>query len=169
MRELAKLLGTLACAVLALMLAACSSIDCPLSTAVSAKYLFYDSDGGKSTVMKDSLTVTAMGSDTVIYNRGINLSELDLPMSYRNAADTLVFHFGGSDASRTDTLIVGHTNQAHFESIDCSPTMFHKITSLQLLRGAASSKITRIDSVAVNNSNVNYNAVENFKVYITAP
>lgn len=158
-----------ACVALLLTLAACSSIDCPLSTAVSAKYLFYGSDGGKSAVIKDSLTVTAMGSDTVLYNRGINLSELDLPMSYRNSADTLVFRFGGSDASRCDTLIVGHTNQAHFESIDCSPTMFHKITSLQLLRGDASPEVTRIDSVAVTNSNVNYNAVENFKVYITAP
>ena len=47
--------------------------------------------------------------------------------------------------------------------------MCHKITSVTLLRGNGSAKVAQIDSVALNNPKVNYNVVENFKVYIALP
>lgn len=153
----------------AMATASCSSIDCPLSNSVSAKYMFYNSDGKTTTVLKDTLTVEAAGTDTVLFNRGVNLTEVNLPMSYRQNADTLLFRISNTGGSRTDTIVVGHTNEAHFESIDCSPSMFHKITSVTLIKGADTENVARIDSVALNNPKVNYNVVENFKVYITLP
>lgn len=150
-------------------MASCSNIDCPLSNSVSAKYIFYNSAGKASAVVKDTLTVKAAGTDTILFNRGVNLTEVNLPMSYRQNADTLLFCISNTGESRTDTVVVGHTNEAHFESIDCSPSMFHKITSVTLKKGSGSENVARIDSVALNNPKVNYNVAENFKVYITLP
>ncbi len=147
----------------------CSNIDCPLSNSVSAKYIFYNSAGNATAVLKDTLTVKAAGTDTVLFNRGVNLTEVNLPISYRQNADTLLFCISNTGGSRTDTVVIGHTNEAHFESIDCSPSMFHKITSVSLINGSGSENVARIDSVALNNPKVNYNVVENFKVYITLP
>ena len=69
----------------------CTNIDCPLSNSVSAKYMFYDSSSRASVVLKDTLTVKAASIDTVLFNRGVNLTEVNLPMSYRLSADTLLF------------------------------------------------------------------------------
>ena len=97
-------------------------------------------------------------------------SSLALPMAYAGQADTLVFHISSTEASRTDTLVLGHTNEAHFESIDCNSVIFHTITSLSLLRGTDVSGLTRIDSVALVNPKVNYNEVTNINIFIsTAP
>lgn len=153
----------------AAVMVSCSNIDCPLSNSVSAKYIFCNSAGKASVVVKDTLTVKAAGTDTILFNRGVNLTEVNLPMSYRQNDDTLLFCISNTGESRTDTVVVGHTNEAHFESIDCSPSMFHKITSVTLKKGSGSEKVARIDSVALSNPKVNYNVVENFKVYITLP
>ncbi len=158
------------CLAWALMvgLSSCSNIDCPLSNTVTVKYVFYNSGTGSAAMLKDTLTVTAAGTDTVLYNLGVNLSELQLPMSYRLGADTLLFHISSGGAKRTDTVVVAHTNEAHFESVDCSPAMFHTITSANVEKGSAAASLTRIDSVCVNNSKVSYDIVENIKVYVTA-
>lgn len=164
--------SALAATIAAAMLFACScsNIDCPLSNTVASKYVFYNSAGGAAATFADTLTVRALGSDTVLYNRGVNLSEVDIPMSYRAAADTLLLDISDAGARRTDTLVVAHTNEAHFESIDCSASMFHRITSATLRPGTGGGTgLTRIDSVVVNKRNVNYNVAENIKVYITAP
>ena len=158
--------GIAACMIVS---TACSNIDCPLSNTVSAKYIFYNSATKASAVIKDTLTIKAAGTDTVLYNLGVNLTEVNLPMSYSNSADTLLFNISNNGEKRTDTIVVAHTNEAHFESIDCSPAMFHKITSAKLLGGTGSAKVVKIDSVAVNNSKVNYNVVENVKVFVAVP
>ena len=157
-------------AVIAALIASCSSIDCPLKNTVSASCLFYNSETRAAATVGATLTVTALGADSVLYNRGVNTSSLALPMAYAGQADTLVFHISSTEASRTDTLVLGHTNEAHFESIDCNSVIFHTITSLSLLRGADVSGLTRIDSVALVNPKVNYNEVTNINIFIsTAP
>ena len=136
-------------AVIAALIASCSSIDCPLKNTVSASCLFYNSETRAAATVGDTLT---------------------LPMAYAGQADTLVFHISSTEASRTDTLVLGHTNEAHFESIDCNSVIFHTITSLSLLRGTDVSGLTRIDSVALVNPKVNYNEVTNINIFIsTAP
>ena len=58
--------------VLTVLMAACSSIDCPLSNKVQTKYMLK----GKVTTLKDTLTIStarpAVGSDSVLLNRYIN-------------------------------------------------------------------------------------------------
>lgn len=156
-------------AIFALFISSCNSIDCPLKNTVSAGYSFYDYATGSTATFNDTLTVTAIGSDTVLYNRGTGIASLRIPVAYAGAEDTLLLHISSTSSSRTDTLLLGHTNTAHFESIDCNPAVFHRITGVRLIPGEAVEGLTKIDSVALVNAKVDYNEVGNIKVYITAP
>ena len=44
-----------------------------------------------------TVTTTKLGDvDTIIYNKGINISEFTLPISYKHPEDVLVFSFDNS-------------------------------------------------------------------------
>lgn len=150
-------------------MASCSNIDCPLNNKVEAVYGFYDSSTGAGITIKDTISVIAGGTDSVIYNRGVNISKLSLPMSYARSVDTLVVKIMGENAASFDTILVSHTNEPHFESVDCSAVMFHIIKGVELVSSGRVAGLSRVDSVAVANPKVNYNAYENFKIYFTVP
>ncbi len=145
-----------------LMMGACEGIDCTLNNVVTCTYAFYNSEGVACTVT-DTLTVTAAGTDSILYNRGTNISTIDLPMSYWKEADTLTFTFYNPDADTKGsiTLRVTKTNTQHFESPDCPTTMFHMLTE------ASEVGVSQLaDSIVINNPTVNYEAKENIKIYL---
>ena len=137
------------------VLAACSSIDCPLNNRVYATFRL---DAGMKT-MEDTLTVAVpraadyKDDDTVIINRLAGFDSIALPMSYQRAVDVYVFGIKqkDSDVSTTDTVWVTKENNPHFESVDCGVNYFHTIT------GVRHTSHT-IDSVTINKRNVNYDA-----------
>ncbi len=149
-----------------LTLGACDSSDCPLTNTVSQKCVFYDGEGQELTVT-DTLTVTIR--DSVVLNRLTDGTSIQLPMSYSSDADTLVFHFkpAGTDSATTDTIIVSKTNTPHFVSLDCTRSMFHTITdvSWSASRVPDSTYTFAIDSVIINNNEVNYDENENLQIY----
>lgn len=151
------------------VLTACSNIDCPLINTVSSRCSFYDASTSSSLTLTDTLTVTAAGTDSVIYNLGTDISYVDLPMRYTGDADTLMFTINSSGKTRTDSLVVGHTNKPHFENLDCTPSMYHEITYVRVLKGSGDDNITRIDSAVVLNSKVSNYAVENIGIYFIVP
>lgn len=132
------------------LMVACSSIECPLNNTVEAVYAL-DGDvtqlGGA-----DTLTIWAIrsdGNDTVL-NRMTSASTFSLPVSYHGATDRLVFCL--TDTFGTfilDTLYVHKTNEAHFESVDCSPNYFHELTSVE-------STHHLFESVSIAYPTVNY-------------
>ena len=62
------------------------------------------------------------GKDTALYTDGTGITSLSLPMSYSQDADEYIFAFTDTlGATRSDTVVVGKTNQPHFESVDCTP------------------------------------------------
>ena len=76
-----------------LLMAACDGIDCTINNVVMLNVGFYSSEDGSECSITDTLTVTAEGSDSVLYNKGSMVSKVTLPMSYWQEADTLHFHF----------------------------------------------------------------------------
>ena len=59
-----------------------------------------------------------------------------------------------------DTIWVEKSNQPHFESVDCQISYFHTILSVK-------STHHIIDSLSINNSQVNYDASkEHFHLYL---
>lgn len=144
---------------LLLLLTACEGVDCTLNNVVLCRYGFYDSTTGQSIQLSDTLTITAEGTDSILYNRGVNTSSVTLPMSYWQEADTLTLHISGKGYTYTNTLRIQKSNTQHFESPDCPTTMFHHIEQATLMSGVT------IDSVVVVKPTVNYEQDENIKIY----
>lgn len=155
----------LAAAAIMAACTACSSIDCPLNNRVYAKFLF----GGDESVRLDTLTVSttraiAEGNDTVLVNRLTGADSLSVPMSYSHSRDAYYFTMVRHETAEvsTDTVWVDKTNTPHFESVDCSPSVFHDITGVSCTRH-------NIDSITINNNKVTYNdAKAHFRIYFKA-
>ncbi len=155
-----KLLGFV---IAVLALASCEGVDCTLNNMVYCYYGFYSSETGEAIQLTDTLTITAQGTDSILYNKGINCSSVSLPMSFWNDADTLIFHIYNDSISFESLLFVGKTNTQHYESPDCPATMFHQLTT-------AGWQSSLIDSVVIVRPGVNYLQNENIKIYFrTAP
>lgn len=139
-----------------LAFSSCDQVDCTLYSTVSYTCGLYAD--GNSVALNDVLTITAMGTDSVLLNQASNVNAFTLPMSMTMEADTLVLHIEGDGYSIYDTLRVEKTNQPHFESPDCPTRMFHTITRV-------SSTHNFIDSTVVTNPQVNYANVENIQIH----
>jgi len=184
----------LLCSVSAIVLASCSSNNCPLENTVLCNYYFYDIEGnavtntdtitvttlmpghktvyvyrklGELTVTLDtpdstlvingySETPTTVRRDTILVNRSSTHDHIQLPMSYFNAADTLVFKY--SSISRNDTIIVAHRGYAHVELPECGTHYFHHLSDIEATDAA-------IDHVEIVNPLVDYKGNENVKIY----
>ncbi len=144
------------------LLAGCEGINCSIENIASLNIGFYEGVNGKSVTVLDTLTVTAVGTDSVLFNSGVSVQSLSLPMSYWQDADTLNITF--RDTLSTDytiTLRIEKTNQPHYESPDCPTTMFHEIKSLTLL-----TENPVVDSVVMASPMVNFKKLENVKIYL---
>ena len=150
-----KLLYTV-CLVMAL--AACSSIDCPLNNVVYAKYKLK----GDVTKLEDYLTVTtnrADGNDTILLNLLQNTDSFSLPVSYGQTVDELCLVRTNGDAIKRDTIWMEKTNEPHFESVDCKPSIFHTITGVKTTHNS-------IDSIVINCKEVTYDETKpHFYIY----
>lgn len=136
-------------ALATLLLAACSSIDCPLNNLVYTKYKL----AGSMTTLHDTLTISttmATGDDSVLINKDVNVDSFNLPMSYQHQQDVFYTELKNVEGEVTlDTITVSKTDQPHFEAVDCAPSFFHVITGVSYTMHA-------IDSIVINNINVNY-------------
>ncbi|MBR1933303.1 MAG: hypothetical protein IJ841_06425 [Prevotella sp.] len=134
---------TLTTFLLGCLLMACSSIECPVQNTVYTVYELADT-------LHDTLTVTsrrADGIDTTLLNSSVNPTVLNLPISYRNPVDTLVFTT--QRLAVTDTVWVAKDDIPHFESVDCNASFFHRLTSV-------SCTYHGIDSIRILHSTVDY-------------
>ena len=148
------------------IMAGCNGSDCPLNNTVRLVCGFYSAGSDSSIAISDTLTISVR--DSVILNRSVATATVSLPMSYAGDADTLVFLYtpAGSEASCSDTLVISKSNEPHIVSLECGTSVFHNISAV-----SHSSRIPdptyryAIDSVAVSNSNVNFDGQENLKIY----
>ena len=107
----------------------------------------------------DTLTVSALGTDSILVNSLVGASSLELPLSYMQEQDTLVLHIYGMDYNLRDTMWVEKTNTTHFESPDCPTAMFHQITSVRHTHHI-------IDSISITRSLVDYDQTENIQIHL---
>ena len=147
----------------ALLATSCSSIDCPLNSLVYTQYQLMTADGRADT-LADTLTISTArmeGNDSVLINKDFKVTEFSLPISYSQPQD--VFFVETKDTvqkiTRFDTITVVKEDHPHFESVDCSPSFFHTLTSV-------SSTNNAIDSVVIKNPDVNYDTTKkHFYIY----
>lgn len=142
----------------------CSNIDCALENTVASTYEFYGSESQTALTLGDTLTVTACGTDSVLYNLGCNIKSVSLPMSYTRATDTLLFSLTSAAAQAVDTVFISHTNEPYFESTDCGTAMFHTIKGITWT-STGTKNVMQIDSIVILNPKVNYETKSHLRIY----
>ena len=132
--------------------------DCYLENIAYNRIGFYKSD---STDVKyqlpEVLTVSLMinGKDSIVVNHIEYADALQLPMSYTNECDTVIFGYGNDIA---DTLFVAHENILYYQSMECGTIMYHKLEDIKHTG-------ILIDSVAIVRDYVKFDANENVRIY----
>ena len=147
-------------------LSACSNIDCPLDNVVSLQCNLYDASTQSALTLSDVLSVTPAGRDTLLLNQATGIKSFLLPLKEAGTQDTLLLHFANAQgAVQVDTLFVNHTPQPHFESLDCPSSVFHTLNVVRVsAQGSTNSAI--VDSVSLVRPIVNYDDIENIRLFI---
>ena len=147
---------------LLMLLAACSSIDCPVNSIVETIWKVYDGEG-QELKLSDTLTVTTVrrdgkeitvlnGRNDTVLNKLAEKSMFNLPISYSHPEDIFVFHFDNNNNDSlhvTDTVWIKKDDYAHFESVDCNTIFFHTLTNVRYTKNY-------IDSIVIKNPSVTY-------------
>lgn len=138
-----------AISMLALAVAGCSSINCPLNNSVAAVWRFTPTLSGSLTVS----TFLRNDETSTLINQQSAADSLSIPLSYTADTDTFDLTLETDDGQTlVDQIRISKTNVQHFESIECSPAVFHQITGVE-------SDGEFVDSVAIINPNVTFSTV----------
>lgn len=150
-----------------LFITGCSNINCPLDNVVMMQCNFYESETKRVLTLHNMLDVMPANSDTVLINRITQVNHILLPLREGGDLDTLLLQFSNAEEqTATDTLFVSHTRQPHFESVDCPASVFHTITAVRATSHPLSEFPLTIDSVSVVRSAVNYDDIENIRIFL---
>ena len=106
-----------------------------------------------------SLTVTALGTDSIIINRETNVQIVSLPLTYIADSTVLVFHYDyANDPSNSDTICIRQNNVPYFQSMECGYSMEQTILGVSYTRH-------QLDSIYRQNNYANTNGTENLKLF----
>lgn len=148
------------------LLSSCTNIECPLDNVVVMTAHLYEAETEQPLTLTDSLTVFTSRNDSILLNRAQGIKTFAAPVRHGVSCDTLLLRFSNIDQAASDTLFVSKTDQPHFESIDCPATMYHYIKSVSWTNHPLAAFPLTIDSVAVIRSKVDYDDVENIRIYL---
>lgn len=112
----------------------------------------------------DSLTITALGTDSIILNNEKNVHTLMLPLRY--TSDTTVFVFRYDPKRRpndVDTLYIVQQNTPYFQSMECGYMMKQNILGTRF--GNTRNSSERIDSLRILNKEANTNEIQNLEIF----
>lgn len=106
-----------------------------------------------------SLTITALGTDSIILNRAIDVTSLSLPLSYVSDTTILVLHYDyEADPKIADTLYIKQKNIPFFESMECGYSMLQSIIEVTCTKN-------QLNSVSIINNTANTNGTENLRLF----
>lgn len=138
----------------------CNEAGCPLNNKVMAQFNFYQmsEEELQPVQLVDTLTVTAVGTDSVLINQEALAKGIQIPLSYARQTDTLSLRYASSKGYVVyDTIMITKESYQHYEAPECPTVTFHNIKNIR-------STHRYIDTVQIANPNINYNATENFKI-----
>lgn len=153
----------------------CSESDCPLNNNPMNLISFMDSQTGKAFTLADTLTVTALGTDSTLINRITKASTLTLPLRYEGGETSYIFKYSivnrdtvtlgnGKDtiliniSTLRDTISMTYTDEKHFLSMDCGILTYFDLKTIGTTNHL-------IDSVRIINPEINEIEKTNIEVY----
>lgn len=114
----------------------------------------------------DSLTITALGTDSIILNNEKNVHKLMLPLRYTSDSTVFIFRYGPIDNPKdVDTLYVVQENTPYFQSMECGYMMKQKIISVAFGKPGRTAQPDQIDSLYLRNKEANTNEMENLQIF----
>ncbi len=164
-RSIARTLQTAAATIIMLLTLATTACengtDCDINNISYNRIKLYGSNESQDVIdynYPDTLTVKLIinGVDSIIINKLVDASELQLPVNYTGECDTLVLEYSGNI---DDTLFIEHKNIPFFISTDCGMAMYHHLTGVRHTNNL-------IDSATINEPEINFDWHENIKLYI---
>ena len=167
MKYIKNIVPTLLIMATMIFVACDNGADCNINNVAYNRIQLYDAqtknnvvadEGNDKYSYPDTLTVKMVinGKDSIVVNRLVGASELQLPVCFTQECDTLLFEYSNNI---NDTLYIEHTNIPYFVSTDCGMAMYHHLTGLRYTNNL-------IDSAAIKEAFINYDWNENIKIYI---
>lgn len=106
----------------------------------------------------DSLTVTALGTDSIIINNQKKVHTLTLPLRYASDSTIFIFYYAyKEDRTLCDTIYIKQHNVPYFESMECGYSMKQSIVGLKYSR-------LELDTIQIPNKQANTDGTENLKL-----
>ncbi|WP_294472681.1 DUF6452 family protein [uncultured Bacteroides sp.] len=112
----------------------------------------------------DSLTIKALGTDSIILNNEKRVHTLMLPLRY--TSDTTVFIFQYDPVRKpldVDTMYIVQQNTPYFQSMECGYMMKQNIISARFENRVGSTE--KIDSIYIRNKEANTNEIQNLQIF----
>lgn len=112
----------------------------------------------------DSLTVTALGTDSIIINNQKKVHKIMLPLRFTKDTTVFVLHYDYKRRPKeNDTLLVVHTNTPFFQSMECGYTMKQSLIKSSVAKGK--SPIAQLDTTYIRNKDANTNEIQNLELF----
>ena len=103
----------------------------------------------------------------MLVNRAVGTGTLFLPLRNRTGQDTLLFQLKNiAGQAAEDTIFLTHSSSVHFEAVDCPASVFHNIEGVRWTSHPLAELPLTIDSVAVVRTTVDYDDIENLKIFL---
>lgn len=166
-----SLLLLLCCAFISIYSSCSEENNCSMGGRQLVYSTFYTPETADRVIKKDtldSLTVTALGTDSILINNMKTVSTISLPLRFTEEQTAWVFHYDYKRRPRyADTVYIEHQNKLYFQSMECGYTMTQTIRSIRVRNGAVAGAI-KMDSIKILNTNANINETQNLQVFFRA-
>ena len=112
----------------------------------------------------DSLTITALGTDSIILNNEKKVHKVMLPLRYTSDSTIFILRYDPvRNWDNADTLYIVQQNTPYFQSMECGYMMKQNIISAKF--GNKTNSAETIDSIYLRNKEANTNEIENLQIF----
>ena len=122
----------------------------------------------------DSLTITALGTDSIILNNEKKVHKVMLPLRYTSDSTIFILRYDPvRNWDNADTLYIVQQNTPYFQSMECGYMMKQNIISAKFGKPGrpgnpppyGNGQPDQIDSLHIKNKEANTNEIENLQIF----
>ena len=123
-----------------------------------------DNDNAVLNDTLDSLTVRAMGTDSIILNNEKDVHTVMLPLRYTSDSTVFIFQYNPVlNPEDVDTVYIVQESTPYFQSMECGYMMKQNIISAAF--GNRKNSTEKITSIELRNKEANSNEIENLQIF----
>ena len=112
----------------------------------------------------NSLTITVLGTDSIILNNEKKVHKVMLPLRYTSDSTIFILRYDPvRNRDNADTLYIVQQNTPYFQSMECGYMMKQNIISAKF--GNKRNSAETIDSIYLRNKEANTNEIENLQIF----